>query len=60
MLTSSILISCERIDLKYKMALHNYLRKAKSEKYSWNYLLLHQLGNITPDVFDIIVLLVKK
>lgn len=42
MLTSSILISHERIDLKYKMTLHNYLRKAKSEKCSWNYLLWHQ------------------
>lgn len=60
MLTSSILISHERLDLKYKMALHNYLRKAKSEKFSWNYLFLHQHSNITPDAFDIVVLLVKK
>lgn len=60
MLTSSILISHERIDLKYKMALHNYLRKAKSAKCFWNCLLLHQQRNITPDVFDIVVLLVKK
>lgn len=59
-LTSSILISHGRIDLKYKMALHNCLRKAKFEKCFWNYLLLHQQSNITPDIIDVVALLVKK
>ena len=60
MLTSSILISHERTDLKYEMAVHNYLRNAESEKRFWNNLLLHQQSNIIPDIIDVVVLMMKK
>lgn len=60
MLTSFILIPHERNDLKYETAVHNYLRKAESEKCFWNNLLLYQQSNIIPDTIDDDVLLMKK
>lgn len=60
MWTSSLLISHERTGLKYEMSVHNYLRKAESEKWFWNNVLLHQESSIIPDIINVVFLLMKK
>lgn len=55
MLTSSILIFLDRTDLKYEMAIHNYISKAEFEKCFGNNSLLHQQNNVIPDIIDVVL-----